>query len=280
MDKRLATVLMALPLALELLAAQTEPPRQVAQFPAELAWITLFADEVRINPQGHWEASLEHGIVMVYVPAGEFTMGSPGSESGREPDEGPVHRVFTKGIWIGKYEVTRALWRSVLGGDAIGRSEHTLPQGNVSYRDVQAFIGALNKVSGLDFRLPTEAEWEKCCRGGSSAAQYGPIDGIAWNVANSGGKAHPVGTKKPNGFGLFDMLGNVWEWCSDWYSSGYYETSPLLNPTGPSQGKRRVCRGGGFLHGGGYLRSAHRNSQEPAKSRPYLGFRLVLDSPL
>ncbi|MCK7476350.1 MAG: formylglycine-generating enzyme family protein [Candidatus Moduliflexus flocculans] len=123
--------------------------------------------------------------------------------------------------------------------------------------------------SALDHRLPTEAEWEKCCRGGSPSPQYGPIDEISWNVENSGGKAHPVGTKRPNGFGLFDMLGNVWEWCSDWYAGGYYGTSPLLNPTGPSRGQRRVCRGGGFLHGGGYLRSAHRNSQEPAKSKPF-----------
>lgn len=280
MDKCPAAVLMALPLAVFCLAAQTEPPRQAPQVPAELAWITLFADEVRINHQGHWEAALKHGNVMVYVPAGEFAMGSPGSEGGREPDEGPVHRVFTKGIWIGKYEVTRALWHAVMGGDAIEPSEHDLPQGDISFRDIQAFLRALNRGSGLDYRLPTEAEWEKCCRGGNPLSQYGPIDEIAWNVANSGGKAHPVGTKKPNGFGLFDMLGNVWEWCADWYSSGCYGTSPLLNPTGPSQGKRRVCRGGGFLHGGGYLRSAHRNSQEPAKSRPYLGFRLVLDSPL
>jgi formylglycine-generating enzyme required for sulfatase activity len=278
--KRLSALLMALLLAFILLTAQTERPGQVPQVPAELAWITLFANEVRINPQGHWEAALKQGIVMIYVPAGEFTMGSPRSEVGREPDEGPVHRVFTKGIWIGKYEVTRALWHAVMGGDAIEPSERDLPQGDVSYRDIQAFLRALNLGSGLDYRLPTEAEWEKCCRGGGPSSQYGPIDEIAWNIANSGGKIHPVGTKRPNGFGLFDMLGNIWEWCSDWYSSGYYGTSPLLNPTGPSQGKRRVCRGGGFAHGGGYLRSAHRNSQEPAKSRPYLGFRLVLDSPL
>jgi formylglycine-generating enzyme required for sulfatase activity len=278
--KRPAAALMALPLAFYYLAAQTERSRQAPQVPAELALIMLFADEVRINPQGYWEAAMKHGIVMVYVPAGEFAMGSPRSEGGREPDEGPVHRVFTKGIWIGKYEVTRALWQTVMGGAVPGPSERDLPQGNVSYRDVQAFLLALNRESGLDYRLPTEAEWEKCCRGGNPSPQYGPINEIAWNVENSGGKAHPIGTKRPNGFGLYDMLGNAWEWCSDWYGSDYYGTSPLLNPTGPSQGKRRVCRGGGFLHGGGYLRSAHRNSQEPAKSKPYYGFRLVLDSPL
>jgi formylglycine-generating enzyme required for sulfatase activity len=125
--RRPAVVLMALPLAFSFLAAQTQPSGQAPHIPPELAWITLFADEVRIKPQGHWEAAMKHGIVMVYVPAGEFAMGSPRSEGGREPDEGPVHRVFTKGIWIGKYEVTRALWQTVMGGAVPGPSERDLP---------------------------------------------------------------------------------------------------------------------------------------------------------
>ena len=105
-------------------------------------------------------------------------------------------------------------------------------------------------------------------------------DEIAWHGGNSGGKAHPVGSKGPNGFGLFDMLGNVWEWCFDWYGDDYYGASPILNPTGPSRGKRRVLRGGGYSRGGNYLRSAHRNDQYPEKNKPSIGFRLVLDSAL
>ena len=247
--------------------------------PRELIRMTLFADKLAKNPQGCWQAELADGIVMVYVPAGEFPMGSPHSEFGRESDEGPVHRVFTKGIWIGKHEVTRATWQAVMGGEAVKPEERDLPQGNVSYEDVQAFLRALLQRSGLGFRLPTEAEWEKCCRGGGiPASLYGPLDEIAWNGGNSGGRAHLVGTRRPNGFGLCDMLGNVWEWCSDWFGAGYYAMSPTTDPGGPTSGKRRITRGGGYLHSGNYLRSAHRNSQDPKKSKPFLGFRLVLDT--
>jgi formylglycine-generating enzyme required for sulfatase activity len=259
------------------ISAQTKPSEQDRSVPAELVWITCQADEVRQNAQGYWEVALKNGIVLVYVPAGEFAMGSPHREYGREMNESPVHRVFVKGIWIGKYEVTRAIWQAVMGGEAPRSEERDLPQGSVSYLDIQAFLRALQTASGLGFRLPTEAEWEKCCRGGSPEPLYGPLDEIAWHAENSGGRIHPVGTKRPNGFGLFDMLGNVWEWCSDWYGSAYYGSSPRMDPGGPDRGKRRVCRGGGFLHSGNYLRSAHRNDQDPAKSKPFLGFRLVLD---
>jgi formylglycine-generating enzyme required for sulfatase activity len=278
--KRMLTSMIMLFLGVFYVPAQAKPFTQDESVPAELIRITFFADKVHKNPQGLWEAELMKGIVMVYVPAGEFMMGSPRDEYGRESNEGPVHRVFIKGIWIGKYEVTRATWQLVMGGDGLRAEERNLPQGNVSYQDTQSFLRTLHKESGLNFRLPTEAEWEKCCRGGSPRPQYGPLDEIAWHVGNSGGKSHPVGTKKPNDFGLFDMLGNVWEWCSDWFGSSYYEASPVLNPSGPNGGERRVLRGGGFLHGGNYLRSAHRNSQDPRKSKPYLGLRLVLDSTL
>jgi sulfatase modifying factor 1 len=278
MMKRIGAACLMLGLSVSYSAAPAKPIGQEQPLPAELAWISLHTDDVSKNPQGFWEARLFKGIVVVYVPAGEFLMGTPAAESGRGSDEGPVHRVSTKGIWIGKYEVTRETWQAVMGGAAGKPEERDLPQANVSYEDIRSFLRTLNEGSGLAFRLPTEAEWEKCCRGGVSSPRYGPLDQTAWQAGNSGGRAHPVGTRKPNGFGLFDMLGNVWEWCSDWYGSGYYATSPYLDPTGPGQGRRRVCRGGGFLHSGPYLRSGHRNSQEPAKSKPHLGFRLALES--
>ncbi len=277
MKRWIGSVVIMLIMAGRPVSAQAKPPEQGLSVPAELAWITRHASEVRQNPEGYWEAALPKGIVMVYIPAGAYSMGSPSGEFGREADEGPVHRVFVKGIWIGKYEVTRATWQSVMGGEVPRPEDRDLPQVNVSYRDISSFLQALQKASGLGFRLPTEAEWEKCCRGGSPASLYGPLDEIAWHAGNSGGRLHPVGTRRPNGFGLFDMLGNAWEWCSDWYGSAYYKSSPGKDPTGPDRGKRRVCRGGGYLHSGNYLRSAHRNSQEPAKSKPHLGFRLVLE---
>jgi formylglycine-generating enzyme required for sulfatase activity len=229
------------------------------------------------NAQGFWEARLLGGPEMVLVPAGEFLMGSPRLEAGREPNEGPVHRAFVGAVWIGKYEVTRELWQAVMGGKPIGPAQGSLPQTDVSYDDIQEFLLTLREKTGLGFRLPTEAEWEKGARGGSSAALFGSLDESAWHVGNSGGRAHPVGTRMPNGFGLYDMLGNAWEWCADWSGMRYYETSPILNPKGPAKGKRRICRGGGFLHGGGYLRFAHRNDNLPLARKPYLGFRLVLD---
>ena len=279
LKKRFAPIAAAILLAAGGLSAQVPPVTgQEPAVPPELIRMTLFADKLAKNSQGFWQAELADGMVMVYVPAGEFLMGSPSGEFGREPDEGPVHRVFTKGIWIGKHEVTRATWQAVMGGEAVKPEDRDCPQGNVSYEDVQAFLQALRKRSGFGFRLPTEAEWEKCCRGGSPSPQYGPLDEIAWQSENSGGRAHPVGTRRPNGFGLCDMLGNVWEWCSDRFEAGYYAVSPLTDPGGPSRGQRRVTRGGGYLHGGNYLRSAHRNSQDPKKSKPFLGFRLVLDT--
>jgi sulfatase modifying factor 1 len=286
MKKRFSLAMVVLLLAGLAIAAQAKPIKKQnsisgnagLDIPAELVWITLFTDKIQKNPQGYWQVELMNGIEMIYVPTGDFLMGSPRQEEGWENGESPVHRVYVKGILIGKYEVTRGVWQAVMGGGAVRREELGFPQGNVSYDDIQKFLLALKKKSGLAFRLPTEAEWEKCCRGGSSGPHYGPLNEIAWQNQNSGYKPHRVGSRRPNGFGIFDMLGNVWEWCSDWYDASYYMESPYLNPAGPEKGKRRVVRGGGFYHGGHYLRSAHRNDQDPAQSRPYLGFRLVLDS--
>lgn len=258
----------------------TDSGRVERHLPADIAWITLFSDSVRKNGQGHWEARLMHGIEMIYIPAGDFRMGSTGQEPGFERDDGPVHRVGIKGIWIGKYEVTRAVWRAVMGGAPLRPEEMDLPQGDVSYLDIQRFLAVLRGKSGLAVRLPTEAEWEKCCRGGSTSTQYGLLDRIAWTCRNSGGKAHPVGTKEPNGFGIYDMLGNVWEWCNDWYGANYYSKSPPVDPAGPPRGERRVMRGGGFNHCGHYLRMGHRNNYDPAKSNPHSGFRLAMDGTL
>jgi len=251
--------------------------QDLRNIPPDVARIMPFASKVRKNRQGFWEVELPFGIEMIYVPPGEFSMGSPSREFGREPDEGPFHRVHIKGIWIGKFEVTREIWHAVMGGGPAQPEKRNLPKGDVSYHDVQKFLLAIQMRSGLKFRLPTEAEWERCCRGGGQAPQYGPLDEIAWHVENSGGQPHPVGTKRPNDFGIYDMLGNVWEWCSDWHGAKYYAESPDSDPSGPAQGERRIVRGGGFGHGGHYLRSAHRNDQDPAKSKPHLGFRLVLD---
>jgi sulfatase modifying factor 1 len=267
----------ALPSADSRVQSGSIPGQLPRDLPAEASRILPYAEKLAKNTQGFWEATLLGGPEMVFIPAGEFLMGSRRQEAGREPLEGPVHRVFVSAIWMGKYEVTRELWHAVMGGAPVRAELRSLPVTDVSFDDVQQFLGAIRDKTGLGFRLPTEAEWEKCARGGSSAASFAPLDESAWHVGNSDGRAHPVGTRMPNGFGLYDMLGNVWEWCADWMGLRYYETSPILDPKGPAKGKRRVGRGGGYLHGGNYLRFAHRNDNLPSARKPYLGFRLALD---
>ena len=249
--------------------------------PPDVAFIRLFAEKVYQNSHGYWEARFRCGIDMVYIPGGEFVMGTPAGEPGREKNEGPSHRVYLDGYWIAKYEVSRSLWRLIMDGRSpvSPKGDDREPANRLTWDDARRFILRLNRKTGLLFRLPSEAEWEKACRAGSREARYAPLNKAAWYAANSGGRAHPVGLKRPNDYGLYDMLGNVWEWCGDWYRSDYYSRSPRRNPGGPGRGTRRVVRGGGFAHGFSYLRCGHRNSLEPDKTRGYLGFRLVLSEP-
>jgi formylglycine-generating enzyme required for sulfatase activity len=162
----------------------------------------------------------------VWIPAGEFMMGSNSGNS----DEKPVHGVrITKGFWMGKYEVTQGQWRDVTGRNPSNfeKGDH-YPVERVSWQDVQGFIRRLNARTGQEFRLPTEAEWEYVCRAGTPGERYGNIDDIAWYDQNSGGSTQPVDRKTPNAFGLYDMLGNVWELVQDWYDEGYYSSLALF----------------------------------------------------
>jgi formylglycine-generating enzyme required for sulfatase activity len=246
--------------------------------PPHVAVIKIFADKVYKNKQGHWEVQFKYGIKMIHIPQGTFLMGTPRGETGRERDEGPQHRVYLDGYWIAKYEVSQRLWDLIMKDrrSPSQSEERLVPANQLSWNDAQMFLSRLNRNTGLYFRLPTEAEWEKACRAGSETAQYAPLNKVAWYAGNSGNRLHPVGLKQPNAYGLFDMLGNVWEWCSDWYDNHYYSNSSYKNPQGPSKGSRRVVRGGGFAHGFSYLRSGHRNSLEPEGTRRHLGLRLVL----
>ncbi|MGM9678477.1 MAG: formylglycine-generating enzyme family protein, partial [Bacteroidaceae bacterium] len=155
------------------------------------------------------------------------------------------------------------------------------PAYNISYEDVQSFITKLNSMTGVQFRMPTEAEWEFAARGGNQSKGYtysgsNTIDNVAWYPSNSGSKAHPVKQKLPNSLGIYDMSGNVFEWCSDWYGSDYYSSSPELDPTGPTTGSYRVKRGGGWLSSLTECRCACRSIMKPSYSNHFLGFRLAL----
>ena len=211
---------------------------------------------------------------MVYVSGGTFIMG--GDESS---DQTPTHSVTLNSYYICKYEVTQALWRAVMGSNPSKFKGDNLPVEQVSWNDCQTFINRLNNYTGRNFRLPTEAEWEFAARGGNYSRHYkysgsNYISDVAWYCDNSGNRTHPVGTKQANELGLYDMSGNVWEWCSDWYGS--YSSYSQSNPTGATSGFGRVERGGNWCGLARYCCSSHRSYYAPGNSFDDLGLRLVL----
>ena len=216
---------------------------------------------------------------MIKVDGGTFTMGATSEQKNPGKDEKPKHQVTLSSYYIGETEVTQALWTAVMGNNPSEFKGDNLPVGNVSWKDCQTFIGKLNDLTGKRFRLPTEAEWEYAARGGnrSNHTQYSGgsmIDDVAWYGGNSGSKTHSVKTKKPNELGLYDMSGNVWEWCQDWY--GNYGSNAQTNPTGPGSGSSRVNRGGCWFNYEGDCRSSDRFSGSPGSRYFSLGFRLAL----
>ena len=217
---------------------------------------------------------------MVWVEGGTFRMGAT-SEQGSDAysDEKPVHSVTLSSFYIGKTEVTQALWKAVMGSNPSNFRGDNLPVECVSWNDCQAFIRKLNALTGQNFRLPTEAEWEFACRGGNNSRGYkysgsNYIDNVAWHDGNSGGKTHPVATKSPNELGIYDMSGNVDEWCSDWY--GDYTSGAQTNPKGPYDGSSRVRRGGSWDDYVRYCRSSSRFNLNTTYRYLNLGFRLAL----
>ena len=213
---------------------------------------------------------------MIFVEGGTFQMGSSSGES----DEKPVHSVTLSAFNIGKYEVTQAQWKAVMGNNPSSFSGcEDCPVERVSWNDVQDFIRKLNAQTGKNYRLPTEAEWEYAAKGGKSSKGYtysgsNDLNSVAWNIDNSGRKTHAVGGKQANELGVCDMTGNVWEWCSDWY--GTYNSYSETNPTGASSVQHRVLRGGSWNASAYYCRTADRNGGNPDIRYYYYGFRIVL----
>jgi len=221
---------------------------------------------------------------MVFVQGGTFTMGCT-SEQGYDcnSDERPARQVTLSSFYIGKYEITQAQWKAIMGNNPANFKGDNLPVENVSWHDVQEFIRKLNAATGKNYRLPTEAEWEYAARGGakSQGDKYSgsnTVGNVAWYSENSGGKTHPVGTKRPNELGIYDMSGNVWEWCQDWFDKSYYSQSPFTDPKGPSSGSGRVVGGGGWRVVAGGVRVAIRGNHTPGERHINLGFRLASGS--
>ncbi|WOZ80515.1 SUMF1/EgtB/PvdO family nonheme iron enzyme [Segatella hominis] len=219
-------------------------------------------------------------IEMVKVEAGTFMMGATSEMKDPYDDEKPVHQVtLTNDYYMGKYEVPQALWEAVMGSNPSEYKGDNLPVEMVSWNDCQEFISKLNSLTGRKFRLPTEAEWEYAARGGKKSRGYqysgnSNISDVAWYDGNSGSKPHPVGTKQANELGIYDMSGNVYEWCSDWYGS--YSSSSQTNPTGADSGSSRVYRGGSWRNGAWLCRLSCRYFNTQFYRGNALGLRLAL----
>ena len=217
---------------------------------------------------------------MVRVEGGTFTMGATAEQgSDAYSDEKPTHQVTLSSYSIGKTEVTQALWQAVMGSNPSYFKGSNLPVEEVSWEDCQTFIRKLNALTGKTFRLPTEAEWEYAARGGNKSRGYkysgsNTLSNVAWYDDNSADKTHPVATKASNELGIYDMTGNVWEWCSDWYGS--YSSSSQYNPTGSNTGSNRVLRGGSWYLNARRCRVSYRSNFTPTVSSDYLGLRLAL----
>ena len=216
---------------------------------------------------------------MVSVAGGTFTMGASAKDRIACKDESPAHEVTLSSYYIGKMEVTQQLWEAVMGSNPSYFRGDNLPVEQVSWNDCQKFIAKLNLVTGKYFRLPTEAEWEYAARGGNRSKGYlysgsKNIDETTWHKNNSERSTHPVGTKPPNELGLYDMSGNVWEWCADWY--GDYRDWAQTDPVGPESGSKRVRRGGSWGNEARSCRSSNRFGVYPTFRNSRLGLRLAL----
>lgn len=222
-----------------------------------------------------------------WIPPGRFTMGSPENEAGRWVAEGPQHEVeLTEGFWLAETPCTQALWQAVMGEHLSHFVGPDLPVEKVSWKDCQEFFNRLNqRIPELQARLPSEAEWEYACRAGTTTATWAgdltigkdrrapELEKIAWYDANSKRTTHPVRTKAVNPWGLYDMLGSVWEWCQDWF--GPYDGVVKSNPTGPEVGNERVLRGGAWSNDARHVRAAGRYGYGPGNRNSDVGFRVA-----
>jgi formylglycine-generating enzyme required for sulfatase activity len=300
-------------------------PQAGGQKPAEVQ-VAVGVNPPRQEPSPAWPPTLRNGIGMEFVllPAGTFQMGSTAAEierfarwydkRERIEDEMPQHRVtISREFYLGKYEVTQAQWRAVMGSNPsqFQQCGESCPVENISWEEVQEFIRRLNDKEGhTKYRLPTEAEWEYAARAGTETPIYAgelrilekanapDLDAIAWYAGNSGVTytggfdcagwpekqyrsdrcgPHPVGRKQPNRWGVYDMLGNVWEWVQDWY--GPYPSGAVTDPQGPASGSARVSRGGSWYFTARHCRSAYRSGGDPGYRYGNLGFRLLRTAP-
>jgi len=237
-----------------------------------------------------------YGIEMVFVEGGTFTMGCTPEQGDCRNEEKPAHEVILSNFYIGKYEITQKQWFEIMGTDVrqqrdkrhndyeiFGEGDN-YPMYYVSWDETQEFVKKLNEKVGKNYRLPTEAEWEYAARGGNKSCGYtysgsDNADEVAWHKGNSSGKTYPVGTKKANELGIYDMSGNVWEWVNDWLGREYSKNSIIRNPEGPSSGFQRMRRGGSWSFDARVSRVSYRFIiPDYSHGDVIMGFRLALSS--
>lgn len=223
----------------------------------------------------------DYHINMIRVEGGSFTMGATLQQGGDNPDERIVHHVRLDSYFISQVPVTQELWEKVMGNNPSRNKGNVFPVENVSWNDCMLFIKRLNNMTGKEYRLPTEAEWEYAAKGGAKGRYNGykysggnNLHGVSWNKENSDGHTHEVAQKTPNELGIYDMSGNVWEWCYDWYAP--YSEKLVINPQGPDDGEKKVCRGGSWISKGRDCRISIRESEYPDERSADIGFRLAL----
>ena len=218
---------------------------------------------------------------MIYVEGGSFMMGAADDDSEAWDDEKPCHKVTLDGYYMAETQVTQALWEAVMGINPSFFKGINRPVERVSWYDCQMFLKKLNALTGMQFLLPTEAQWEYAARGGKCSKGYkyagsNDLGSVAWYYGNSNGETHDVKQKQPNELGLYDMTGNVWEWCNDWFCNSYYANSLEHNPQGPGSGYSRVLRGVSWDNVARDCRLSYRGYFDPVSTRDYCGLRLAL----
>jgi len=268
-------------------------PRQLSIFLSSMVIFGMIPLDCQVRAQPAKEITNSIGMKLVLIPKGTFMMGAPESEKGRYENETQHEVTISKDYYLGVYEVTQAQYEKVIGrnpshfqGEGIEGSNSNHPVEEVSWWDAVEFCKKLSdlpeeKKAGRVYHLPTEAEWEYACRAGSKTAySFGEssksLGDYAWFGDNSNDQTHPIGKKKSNAWGLYDMHGNVWEWCSDWY--GEYPNGAVSDPVGPRprKGSHRVIRGGSWCHEAAYCRSAYRYRYVPQDRDDLFGFRVAL----
>jgi len=284
--KKIITILVILCIAAVVVAVE-----KAKEIPAATTQQQKAAAEARLPIEKKIDLGNEVNMVVVFVPAGEFEMGSPMEELKRDSDEAQHHIKLTKAFYIGKFEVTQIQYRVLVNDNPSKFGGDNLPVDNVNWYEAMRFLKKLSDKTGLKFRLPTEAEWEYACRAGtttafntgttidSDLANYDATEPYADGIIGKELKrTSKVGSYPANAFGLYDMHGNVWEWCSDIYDEDYYKVTPLNDPKGPAEQEGdRVIRGGAWNEEAYKCRSADRNDRGPKANQPTIGFRVVLE---